>query len=59
MFSTLLFVSRWDINSANQLPEYMRHVYATLLDVYREMEEELSKEGKSYRVDYAKEAVIN
>ncbi|KAM7489235.1 hypothetical protein LguiB_026719 [Lonicera macranthoides] len=50
-------IQRWDINSANQLPEYMRHVYATLLDVYREMEEELSKEGKSYHVDYAKEAM--
>ncbi|KAM7486315.1 hypothetical protein LguiA_002324 [Lonicera macranthoides] len=50
-------IQRWDINSANQLPEYMRHIYATLLDVYREMEEELSKEGKSYRVDYAKEGM--
>ncbi|KAM7486335.1 hypothetical protein LguiA_002344 [Lonicera macranthoides] len=47
----------WDINSANQLPEYMRHVYATLLDVYKEMEEELSKEGKSYHVEYAKEGM--
>ncbi|KAM7486317.1 hypothetical protein LguiA_002326 [Lonicera macranthoides] len=50
-------IQRWDLNSANQLPEYMRQIYATLLDVYREMEEELSKEGKSYRVNYAKEAM--
>ncbi|KAM7486349.1 hypothetical protein LguiA_002358 [Lonicera macranthoides] len=50
-------ITRWDINYANQLPEYMRHIYATLLDVYKEMEEELSKEGKSYRVDYAKEGM--
>ncbi|KAM7486223.1 hypothetical protein LguiA_002232 [Lonicera macranthoides] len=50
-------IQRWDINSANQLPEYMRHIYATLLDVYKEMEEELSKEGKSYRVDYGKEGM--
>ncbi|KAM7486333.1 hypothetical protein LguiA_002342 [Lonicera macranthoides] len=50
-------IQRWDINSANQLPEYMRHIYATLLDVYKEMEEEMFKEGKSYRVDYAKEGM--
>ncbi|KAM7486328.1 hypothetical protein LguiA_002337 [Lonicera macranthoides] len=50
-------IQRWDINSASQLPEYMRHIYATLLDVYTEMEEELSKDGKSYRVNYAKEAM--
>ncbi|KAM7486312.1 hypothetical protein LguiA_002321 [Lonicera macranthoides] len=50
-------ITRWDIDSANQLPEYLRHIYTTLLDVYREMEEELSKEGKSYSVNYAKEAM--
>ncbi|KAM7493646.1 hypothetical protein LguiB_028255 [Lonicera macranthoides] len=50
-------IQRWDLNSENQLPEYMRHVYATLLDVYSKMEEELSKEGKSYRIDYAKQAM--
>ncbi|KAM7490779.1 hypothetical protein LguiA_033700 [Lonicera macranthoides] len=50
-------IQRWNINFANQLPKYMRHVYATLIDVYSEMEEELSKEGKSYCVDYAKQAM--
>ncbi|KAM7490766.1 hypothetical protein LguiA_033687 [Lonicera macranthoides] len=50
-------IQRWDLNDANQLPEYMRHVYAILLDVYSEIEEELSKEGKSYRIDYAKQAM--
>ncbi|KAM7493650.1 hypothetical protein LguiB_028259 [Lonicera macranthoides] len=50
-------IQRWDINSTNQLPEYMRHVYVTLLDVYSEMEEKLSKDGKSYLVDYAKQAM--
>ncbi|KAM7486326.1 hypothetical protein LguiA_002335 [Lonicera macranthoides] len=50
-------IQRWDINSASQLPEYMRHIYAALLDVYREMEKELSKEGKSFCVNYAKEAM--
>ncbi|KAM7490781.1 hypothetical protein LguiA_033702 [Lonicera macranthoides] len=50
-------IQRWNINFANQLPKYMRHVYAILIDVYREMEEELSKEGKSYCVNYAKQAM--
>ena len=42
----------------DQLPEYMRLCYGALLDVYTEMEEELSKEGiMGYRVHYAKAAV--
>ena len=31
--------------------------YQALLDVYSEIEEEMAKEGRSYRVYYAKEAV--
>ncbi|KAJ4969137.1 hypothetical protein NE237_015838 [Protea cynaroides] len=39
------------------LPEYMKLLYSAILDVYIEAEEELRKEGQSYRVNYAKEAV--
>lgn len=51
-------IQRWDVNAKNQLPEYMRHIFGELLDVYGAMEEELSKEGISYRVDYAKQIMI-
>ncbi|KAJ9671957.1 hypothetical protein PVL29_025551 [Vitis rotundifolia] len=52
-------VERWDISAIDQLPEYMRVCYQALLDVYSEIEEEMAKEGRSYRVYYAKEAMKN
>ncbi|KAL6316120.1 hypothetical protein AAG906_015950 [Vitis piasezkii] len=50
-------IERWDINSIDHLPEYMKHFYVALLDVYKEIEEEMEKEGNQYRVQYAIEAV--
>ncbi|KAJ9671954.1 hypothetical protein PVL29_025549 [Vitis rotundifolia] len=52
-------VERWDISAIDQLPEYMRVCYRALLDVYSEIEEEMAKKGRSYRVYYAKEAMKN
>ncbi|KAL6316974.1 hypothetical protein AAG906_024513 [Vitis piasezkii] len=52
-------IERWDINSIDQLPEYMKLCYAALLDVYKEIEEEMEKEGHQYRVHYAKEVMKN
>ena len=54
-FSFLIF--RWDVSAIDQLPEYMRVCYQALLYVYSEIEEEMAKEGRSYRLYYAKEAV--
>lgn len=42
---------------ANQLPEYMKIYYTALLDVYEEIDREISKDGESYRIHFAKEAV--
>jgi (-)-germacrene D synthase len=42
----------------DELPEYMKFCYEALLDVYTETEQELASEGRSYRIDYAREAVI-
>ncbi|VVA34601.1 PREDICTED: (-)-germacrene D synthase, partial [Prunus dulcis] len=50
-------IERWDINCMDELPDYMQVFYHTLLNVYDEIEEEMVKEGRSYRVYYAKEAV--
>ncbi|KAF5461047.1 hypothetical protein F2P56_020873 [Juglans regia] len=52
-------VKRWDINCIDQLPQYMKLIYKALLDVYEEIEEEMSKEGRFYRVYYAKEEMKN
>ncbi|GAB4850257.1 hypothetical protein Ancab_029553, partial [Ancistrocladus abbreviatus] len=47
----------WEISATDTLPEYMKLCYQALLDVYSEMEEEMLKEGKTYRVHHAKEAM--
>nr|AEP17005.1 (E)-beta-caryophyllene synthase [Vitis vinifera] len=52
-------VERWDISAIDQLPEYMRVCYQALLYVYSEIEEEMAREGRSYRLYYAKEAMKN
>ncbi|KAJ4718963.1 Terpene synthase [Melia azedarach] len=48
-------VKRWDIGTIDILPEYMKIIYKTLLDIYDEIEEELAKQGRSYCLHYAKE----
>ncbi|KAL6311322.1 hypothetical protein AAG906_025541 [Vitis piasezkii] len=40
-----------------ELPEYMKPCYVALFDVYKEIEEEMEKEGNQYTVHYAKEVV--
>ncbi|KAG8479382.1 hypothetical protein CXB51_029133 [Gossypium anomalum] len=47
----------WDINCIDQLPDYMKVWYSETLNVYKEMEDLMSKEGKSYRVQVAIEAM--
>ncbi|KAL1074939.1 hypothetical protein V6Z11_D11G324400 [Gossypium hirsutum] len=48
---------RWDINCIDQLPDYMKVWYSEVLNVYEEMEDLMSKEGKSYRVQFAIKAM--
>ncbi|KAE8674431.1 (+)-delta-cadinene synthase [Hibiscus syriacus] len=50
-------INRWDINCIDQLPEYMKKCYTILLNVYKEMEDLMSEQGKSYRIQYAIEAM--
>ncbi|KAJ4969146.1 hypothetical protein NE237_015847 [Protea cynaroides] len=50
-------IKRWDLHALDGLPEYMKPLYSTTLDVFIEAEEELRKEGQSYRVIYAKEVM--
>lgn len=47
-------IERWHINELDRLPSYMKHCYRALLDIYKEFEEKLAKEGQSDRVNYSK-----
>ncbi|KAK8977898.1 hypothetical protein V6N11_000225 [Hibiscus sabdariffa] len=46
-------INRWDINCMDQLPNYMKLCYTILFNVYKEMEDLMSEQGKSYRIPYA------
>ncbi|XP_010247958.1 PREDICTED: (-)-germacrene D synthase-like [Nelumbo nucifera] len=50
-------IRRWDANETDKLPEYMKVIYVTLLNIYNEIEEEMRKEGRCFCVSYAKEAM--
>ncbi|XVE50495.1 hypothetical protein DITRI_Ditri01bG0167100 [Diplodiscus trichospermus] len=54
---TLILNFKWDAACIDQLPTYMKVFYKALLNVFEEMEEAMTKEGKLYRVQYAKEAM--
>ncbi|GMN18637.1 hypothetical protein TIFTF001_050816 [Ficus carica] len=49
-------ISRWNIDSPDQLPECIKYFYHALLQVYEEIEEEMVKAGRGYCIDYAKDA---
>lgn len=50
-------IFRWDRSTIDQLPDYIKVHFCTLLDAVEKFEEELAREGKSYRISYLKEAV--
>ncbi|KAI7754151.1 hypothetical protein M8C21_019344 [Ambrosia artemisiifolia] len=50
-------IQSWSITCIDVLPEYMKLLYQALLDIYKEMEEILGKEGKAYHLNYAKESM--
>nr|WCC60124.1 terpene synthase [Pityopsis ruthii] len=52
-------VQRWSIACMDMLPDYMKLIYKTLLEVYEEMEEIMENNGKAYQVHYAKESMID
>ncbi|XP_015965435.1 probable terpene synthase 2 [Arachis duranensis] len=45
-------IERWDISCLDDLPEYMRLSYSSLLKFYEEMAEEMEKERRVYCTDY-------
>ncbi|XP_050220084.1 alpha-copaene synthase-like [Mercurialis annua] len=51
-------IQRWDIKAKDTLPEYMKLIYVTLLDLYNEYAENIANDEKPlYSLYYAKEAL--
>nr|GEU57092.1 (-)-germacrene D synthase [Tanacetum cinerariifolium] len=50
-------IQKWSMTCMDDLPDYMKLIYKSVLDVYDEMEEIMAKEGKANHVNYAKEAM--
>ncbi|BFG29365.1 hypothetical protein CerSpe_156390 [Prunus speciosa] len=50
-------ITRWNLNCSNELPNYMKIFYHALLNLFNEIEVEMVKEGRSYRVPYAIQAM--
>ncbi|MCE3215658.1 hypothetical protein HAX54_003130 [Datura stramonium] len=48
-------IQRWNVSEIDRLPDYMRISYKALLDLYENYEKELSSDGRSHIVYYAKE----
>ncbi|KAL4272040.1 hypothetical protein GQ457_13G002780 [Hibiscus cannabinus] len=51
-------IERWDLKCMDQLPDFMKISYKALLDVYKEMEQLMAEQGRQYRVEYARKAMI-
>ncbi|GMI65481.1 terpene synthase 21 [Hibiscus trionum] len=50
-------IHRWDMNCIDQLQDYMKVWYTEVLNVYKDMEDSMSKEGKTYRVQFLIDAM--
>ena len=48
---------RWDISCLDDVPEYMKLSYRSLLKVYEEAEQEIGKEVRAYGINYSKKEV--
>nr|KJB45623.1 hypothetical protein B456_007G316700 [Gossypium raimondii] len=57
LVKTMVIASIMDdiYDAYDQLPKYMKSFYKPFLDYYREKEETMIKQGKSYRIKYAKD----
>ncbi|KAF5746709.1 casbene synthase chloroplastic-like [Tripterygium wilfordii] len=51
-------IERWNIDALDLLPDYLKIFYQALLDLFDEFDEEMTKEGRSFSVSYAKDLII-
>ncbi|CAN0896953.1 Probable terpene synthase 3 [Linum grandiflorum] len=50
-------IERWEITDEDKIPSYVKFWFKALLDVFAEIEAQVSMEGRSFCMDYAKEGV--
>ncbi|XP_062023570.1 (-)-alpha-pinene synthase-like isoform X2 [Rosa rugosa] len=50
-------IDRWDVKCIDGLPDYLKIFYHELLNLFNEIDKLMSKEGRSYRVSYAIQAM--
>ena len=48
---------RWDLNAMDQLSENMKIVYEFVINLYDDFAKDMTKKGKPYAAEYAKELV--
>lgn len=47
----------WDTTAVHSLPDYMKIIYTSILNLFDELDNEVADEGRSYSVTYTKETV--
>ncbi|CAN1323267.1 (-)-germacrene D synthase [Linum perenne] len=50
-------IKRWDINLITRLPKPMKMLYGLFVNMFNEIEEAVSKDGRSFATSFVKEAV--
>ncbi|TXG67921.1 hypothetical protein EZV62_009196 [Acer yangbiense] len=50
-------IHRWDISALDDLPNYMKVIYSTLLNLFDELSNDLTEKERSYRISYTKDMV--
>ncbi|KAJ4724622.1 Terpene synthase [Melia azedarach] len=50
-------IERWDIDALSQLPDYLKPLYRSLLNLFEELNNEVTEEGRSYSISFTKEMV--
>ncbi|KAJ8420327.1 hypothetical protein Cgig2_006672 [Carnegiea gigantea] len=50
---------RWDLNAMDQLSENMKIVYEFVINLYDDFAKDMTKKGKPYAAEYAKELVMD
>ncbi|PHT24978.1 Vetispiradiene synthase 1 [Capsicum baccatum] len=50
-------VDRWDVSEVGKLPNYMKTIYTSLLDLFKEYESEIKEQDRFNGVSYVKKAM--
>lgn len=50
-------IFRWDIDALNNLPDYMKLLYKSFWNIYKEIEQEMIKQGRLYILNYYEKEV--